>query len=95
MQRERKPALWPGELDELDTLLHQFKNTKNHMAIIVDEHGGVSGLITLEDALEEIVGEIEDETDPDEASRLERDWQRLMDDFCSEYANDWRCGDRA
>jgi magnesium and cobalt exporter, CNNM family len=48
---------------KLDNLLQQFKKRKQHMAIIVDEHGGVSGLITLEDALEEIVGEIVDETD--------------------------------
>jgi CBS domain containing-hemolysin-like protein len=61
----RKPHFVP-ENKKLDTLLHQFKKTKNHMAIVVDEHGGVSGLITLEDALEEIVGEIADETDKDE-----------------------------
>ena len=54
------------EQKKLDSLLHQFKKRKNHMAIIVDEHGGVSGLITLEDALEEIVGEIADETDKEE-----------------------------
>lgn len=48
---------------KLDNLLQQFKERKQHMAIIVDEYGGVSGLITLEDALEEIVGEIIDETD--------------------------------
>jgi CBS domain containing-hemolysin-like protein len=51
------------ENKKLDNLLHQFKKRKQHMAIVVDEHGGVSGLITLEDALEEIVGEIIDETD--------------------------------
>ncbi len=61
----REPYFVP-ENKKLDTLLHQFKRTKNHMAIVVDEHGGVSGLITLEDALEEIVGEIADETDKDE-----------------------------
>jgi putative hemolysin len=61
----RKPYFVP-ENKKLDTLLHQFKKIKNHMAIVVDEHGGVSGLITLEDALEEIVGEIVDETDKDE-----------------------------
>lgn len=51
------------ENKKLDNLLHQFKKRKQHLAIVVDEHGGVSGLITLEDALEEIVGEIVDETD--------------------------------
>ncbi|MCF8081206.1 MAG: hemolysin family protein [Desulfobacterales bacterium] len=61
----RKPYFVP-ENKKLDRLLKQFKKRKNHMAIVVDEHGGVSGLITLEDALEEIVGEIADETDRDE-----------------------------
>jgi len=51
------------ENKKLDNLLKQFKKGKQHMAIIVDEHGGVRGLITLEDALEEIVGEIIDESD--------------------------------
>jgi CBS domain containing-hemolysin-like protein len=51
------------ENKKLDNLLQEFKKRKQHMAIIADEHGGVSGLITLEDALEEIVGEIIDETD--------------------------------
>jgi len=61
----RTPYFVP-ENKKLDTLLHQFKKRKNHIAIIVDEHGGVSGLITLEDALEELVGEISDETDKEE-----------------------------
>jgi len=58
----REPYFVP-ENKKLDKLLQQFKKRKQHMAIVIDEHGGVSGLITLEDALEEIVGEIIDETD--------------------------------
>jgi len=60
-----KPYFVP-ENKKLDRLLRQFKRRKHHMAIVIDEHGGVSGLITLEDALEEIVGEIRDETDKEE-----------------------------
>jgi len=58
----REPYFVP-EHKKLDNLLQGFKRRKQHMAIVVDEHGGVAGLITLEDALEEIVGEIIDETD--------------------------------
>ncbi len=61
-----RPAYFVPENKKLDKLLHQFKKRKNHLAIIVDEHGGVAGLISLEDLLEEIVGEIRDETDPEE-----------------------------
>jgi len=68
------------ENKKLDNLLQQFKKRKQHMAIIVDEHGGVSGLITLEDALEEIVGEIIDETDRFEPHivKLKKDEWRVL-----------------
>ena len=61
-----RPPYFVPENIKLDQMLHQFKSRNNHMAIIIDEHGGVCGLITLEDALEELVGEIRDETDKDE-----------------------------
>jgi len=58
----RQPYFVP-EHKKLNRLLKGFQRRKQHLAIVVDEHGGVSGLITLEDALEELVGEITDETD--------------------------------
>ncbi len=61
-----RPPYFVPEHKKLDKLLQQFKKRRNHMAVVVDEHGGVSGLITLEDALEELVGDISDETDKDE-----------------------------
>ena len=75
----RKPYFVP-ENKKLDNLLHQFKKRKQHLAIIVDEHGGIPGLITLEDALEEIVGEIVDETDRFEPHvvKLKRDEWRVL-----------------
>ncbi len=58
-----QPPYFVPENKKLDSLLRQFKRRKSHLAIVIDEHGGVAGLITLEDVLEEIVGEISDETD--------------------------------
>ncbi|MFC1516139.1 hemolysin family protein [Thermodesulfobacteriota bacterium] len=67
-----KPPYFVPENKKLDKLLHAFKERKQHIAIVVDEHGGVSGIITLEDALEEIVGEIRDETDREEPHIVKR-----------------------
>ncbi|GAB6908019.1 conserved membrane hypothetical protein [Desulfosarcina cetonica] len=75
-----RPPYFVPENKKVDRLLHQFKARKNHMAIVIDEHGGVSGLITLEDALEELVGEIRDETDKEEphiTSKKPKEWMVL------------------
>lgn len=65
MDNLRQAVVVP-ESKRLDVLLKEFRINRNHMAIVVDEYGGVSGLVTIEDVLEEIVGEIEDETDIDD-----------------------------
>ena len=58
-----RPAVFIPESKRLDVLLREFKASRNHMAMVVDEYGGVSGLVTIEDVLEQIVGEIDDEHD--------------------------------
>jgi magnesium and cobalt transporter len=61
-----RPAVFIPESKRLNVLLREFRSSRNHMAIVVDEYGGVSGLVTIEDVLEQIVGNIEDEHDIDE-----------------------------
>ena len=65
-----RPALVIPETKPLNLLLRDFRNSRNHLAIVVDEYGGVAGLITMEDVLEEIVGEIDDEHDEAEESAV-------------------------
>jgi magnesium and cobalt transporter len=62
-----RPAVYIPESKRLNVLLRDFRANRNHIAIVVDEYGGVAGLITIEDVLEQIVGDIEDEYDFDEA----------------------------
>ena len=61
-----RPAVFVPESKRLNILLKEFRSTRNHIAIVVDEYGGVAGMVTIEDVLEQIVGEIEDEHDFDD-----------------------------
>lgn len=77
-----RPVVLIPESKRLNVLLKEFRQSRNHMAIVVDEHGGVAGIITIEDVLEQIVGEIDDEhDDADEASMIaaQSDGQFLVD----------------
>jgi magnesium and cobalt transporter len=67
-----RPAVFVPESKRLNVLLKQFRASRNHLAIVVDEYGGVAGMVTIEDVLEQIVGEIEDEHDIDEESFIRK-----------------------
>ena len=78
-----RPAVLVPESKRLDILLREFRQSRNHMAIVIDEYGGVAGLVTIEDVLEEIVGEIDDEhddaEDPDALIAAQSDGQFIVD----------------
>ncbi|HEV2290390.1 MAG TPA: hemolysin family protein [Gemmatimonadales bacterium] len=68
-----RPAAFVPEGKTLDRQMHDFQRTHGHLAIVVDEFGGTAGLVTLEDVLEQVVGEIRDERDTEEATPIERE----------------------
>lgn len=76
-----RPAVFIPEAKRLNVLLREFRASHNHLAIVIDEHGGISGLVTMEDVLEQIVGDIEDEFDEEQEQSIfpegENQW-RLM-----------------
>lgn len=73
-----RPAVIIPESKRVDALLKEFRQKRYHMAIVVDEYGGVSGLVTIEDILEQIVGEIEDEHDDEEADDIKKMASRVF-----------------
>ncbi len=78
-----RPAVLIPESKRLNVLLGEFRQSRNHMAIVIDEYGGVAGLVTIEDVLEQIVGEIDDEhddaEDPDALIAAQADGQYVVD----------------
>ena len=66
-----RPAVFVPDSKPLDALLREMQRDRNHMALLVDEYGAIAGLVTIEDVLEEIVGEIADEYDTDEVAPVE------------------------
>src|ERR671923_266247 len=73
-----RPAVYVPDSKRIDELLKEMQRTRNHMAIVVDEYGGTAGVVTIEDILEEIVGEITDEYDAEEVPDVqELDDRRL------------------
>lgn len=80
-----RPPVFVPETKKVNELLKEMQRTRNHMALVVDEYGGISGLVTTEDLLEELVGEIEDEHDAGESNRVVRqaDGSWLVDGLVS------------
>ena len=94
-QRLLRDPLFVPENKKLDDLLAEFQEKKNHLAIVVDEYGGTSGLVTLEDVIEEIVGDINDEFDEDDLSysKIDEDnyifeGKTTIKDFCKVLGNE-------
>lgn len=96
-----RPAVFIPESKRLNVLLREFRARRNHMAIVVDEYGGVAGMVTIENVLEQIVGEIDDEHDIDEdAAILQRDETTYtvkaltpVEDFNEYFESDWNDDD--
>jgi len=93
-----RPVVFVPESKRLNVLLRDFRANRNHIAIVVDEYGGVSGLVTIEDVLEQIVGDIEDEYDFDESEdniiaeangRYRVKAQTEIDDFNTHFGTDF------
>src|SRR6202043_4159203 len=71
-----RPVVFVPESKRLNVLLKEFRGNRNHMAIVVDEYSGVAGLVTIEDVIEQIVGDIDDEFDVEDDQNIRREGER-------------------
>jgi magnesium and cobalt transporter len=76
MREYMRPVVFVPESKRLNVLLKEFRGSRNHMAIVVDEYSGVAGLVTIEDVIEQIVGEIDDEFDVEDDQNIRREAER-------------------
>jgi magnesium and cobalt transporter len=76
MREFLRPAVFVPEAKRLNVLLKEFRVNRNHMAIVVDEYGGVAGLVTIEDVIEQIIGDIDDEFDIEDDQSIRRDGEQ-------------------
>ena len=76
MREFLRPVVFVPEAKRLNVLLKEFRGNRNHMAIVVDEYGGVAGLITIEDVIEQIIGEIDDEFDVEDDQNIREQGER-------------------
>ena len=76
MREFLRPAVFVPEAKRLNVLLKEFRVNRNHMAIVVDEYGGVAGLVTIEDVIEQIIGDIDDEFDIEDDQNIRRDGEQ-------------------
>ncbi len=76
MREYLRPAAFVPEAKRLNVLLREFRDSRNHMAIVVDEYGAVAGLVTIEDVIEQIIGDIDDEFDVEDDQNIRREGER-------------------